>query len=198
MVLYQSKLSPSTATIELRSLLIMIVVIFVFNTPQNRIKREKIETVRLQLSASLESLNTRKELIQSYLSLADSQIAQRYFSDSADFIDLVKNLVQHQKIIRRIRIIDKQPAEQEIYSKRVISFNRFYQNDLNRSQRQTILDIESGLFVEFSPIYQHNRLMGYLTRKPHEHHRHVRLSRTLLRYFSSIAQFIRLRLIPPL
>ncbi|WP_260607853.1 type II toxin-antitoxin system ParD family antitoxin, partial [Vibrio cholerae] len=28
-------------------------------------------------------------------------------------------------------------------------------------------------------------------RKPHEHHRHVRLSRTLLRYFSSIAQFIR-------
>ncbi|WP_407047523.1 hypothetical protein, partial [Vibrio cholerae] len=24
-------------------------------------------------------------------------------------------------------------------------------------------------------------------RKPHEHHRHVRLSRTLLRYFSSIA-----------
>ncbi|HFQ5188372.1 TPA: sensor domain-containing diguanylate cyclase, partial [Vibrio vulnificus] len=157
MVLYQSKLSPSTATIELRSLLIMIVVIFVFNTPQNLIKREKIETVRLQLSASLESLNTRKELIQSYLSLADSQIAQRYFSDSADFIDLVKNLVQHQKIIRRIRIIDKQPAEQEIYSKRVISFNRFYQNDLNRSQRQTILDIENGLFVEFSPIYQHNR-----------------------------------------
>ncbi|MCG9651650.1 GGDEF domain-containing protein [Vibrio vulnificus] len=163
MVLYQSKLSPSTATIELRSLLIMIVVIFVFNTPQNLIKREKIETVRLQLSASLESLNTRKELIQSYLSLADSQIAQRYFSDSADFIDLVKNLVQHQKIIRRIRIIDKQPAEQEIYSKRVISFNRFYQNDLNRSQRQTILDIENGLFVEFSPIYQHNRLMGYLS-----------------------------------
>ncbi|HFQ5326789.1 TPA: hypothetical protein ACGUOR_002729 [Vibrio vulnificus] len=163
MVLYQSKLSPSTATIELRSLLIMIVVIFVFNTPQNLIKREKIETIRLQLSASLESLNTRKELIQSYLSLADSQIAQRYFSDSADFIDLVKNLVQHQKIIRRIRIIDKQPAEQEIYSKRVISFNRFYQNDLNRSQRQTILDIENGLFVEFSPIYQHNRLMGYLS-----------------------------------
>ncbi|MGR3042741.1 hypothetical protein ABMY36_22745, partial [Vibrio vulnificus] len=36
------------------------------------------------------------------------------------------------------------------------------------------------------------------SRKPHEHHRHVRLSRTLLRYFSSIAQFIRLRLIPPL
>ncbi|POB02532.1 GGDEF domain-containing protein, partial [Vibrio vulnificus] len=74
-----------------------------------------------------------------------------------------KNLIQHQKTIRRIRIIDKQPAEQEIYSKRVISFNRFYQNDLNRSQRQTILDIENGLFVEFSPIYQHNRLMGYLS-----------------------------------
>ncbi|HFQ4953786.1 TPA: sensor domain-containing diguanylate cyclase, partial [Vibrio vulnificus] len=110
MVLYQSKLSPSTATIELRSLLIMIVVIFVFNTPQNLIKRDKIENVRLQLSASLESLNTRKELIQSYLSLADSQIAQRYFSDSTDFIDLVQNLIQHQKIIRRIRIIDKNPT----------------------------------------------------------------------------------------
>lgn len=141
----------------------MIVVIFVFNTPQNLIKRDKIENVRLQLSASLESLNTRKELIQSYLSLADSQIAQRYFSDSTDFIDLVQNLIQHQKIIRRIRIIDKNPTEQETYSKRIISFNRFYQNDLNRRQRQTILDIENALFVEFSPIYQHNRLMGYLT-----------------------------------
>ncbi|MGR3087313.1 IS110 family transposase, partial [Vibrio vulnificus] len=46
-------------------------------------------------------------------------------------------------------------------------------------------------------VTRRNQLLS-MPRKPHEHHRHVRLSRTLLRYFSSIAQFIRLRLIPPL
>lgn len=162
MILYYSGLSPSKATIELRSLLLMIVVIFLFNTPMNYIKREKLQSLSSQLGETAETLILRKQLVSSYLSLRYSEVVKQYATYPHLFDDLAQHLLSEQDLVVDMQVVSKIPEPNYRYYDRILAYNRFYTSNLNQSQVQTLLEAEQGHFLEFAPIYADGVLQGYL------------------------------------
>nr|WP_244292276.1 hypothetical protein [Vibrio cidicii] len=162
MVLYYSGVSPSKATVEFRSLLLMVAVIFLFNTPMNYIKQEKLQSLSSQLGETAETLILRKQLVSSYLSLRYSEVVKQYAIYPKLFDDLAQHLLSEQDLVVAMQVVSKIPEPDYRYYDRILAYNRFYTSNLNQSQVQTLLEAEQGHFLEFAPIYADGILQGYL------------------------------------
>ncbi|WP_260258366.1 GGDEF domain-containing protein [Vibrio intestinalis] len=165
MVLQYTKMSPSSATIEVRTLLLMLIVVFAINTPLGIIKREKIEAYEQQLKVASETFQLRKDMVESYLSLANSTIAKHYFSDPEPFNDLIYHLLNEQSLISSISIIPRY-ANANKYGLLLSSYLQLEPNE-NQLSNQTFFWPDEAIFTEVTPIYDDNVHLGYLIIEGH-------------------------------
>ncbi|WP_114764367.1 GGDEF domain-containing protein [Vibrio rhodolitus] len=162
MALHYTKVSTSSATVEIRSLLLMLVVVFAVNTPIGMIKNERVDTLAKQLYVVEETYKLRKSLVSSYLSLSDSTIAKHYFTNPHLFTDTVAHLMQEQSLLSSITIVSTQPAKRFRYSQHIQFYNEFYHNLSNRDMTQSVFRPDLDLFTEIAPIFDADHLVGYL------------------------------------
>lgn len=153
-------MSPSSATIEVRTLLLMLIVVFAINTPLGIIKREKIDAFEQQVKVASETFQLRKDMVGSYLSLADSTVAQYYFSDPDPFNDLAHQLLKNQSLISSISIVPRYASANK-YGLLLSSYLQLESNKTNTTNK-TFFWPDEGIFTEVAPIYLDDAHVGYL------------------------------------
>ncbi|WP_407832972.1 diguanylate cyclase [Vibrio rotiferianus] len=162
MLLHYNRLTNASINIEIRSLLLVLAIIFIINTPISYIKREKIEDHAQQVDAAYESYKLRKSLISSYLNLSHTIIASHYFGNPIPFENTVQQLLAEQSLFKSIRIISNEPSHQFANSEIPPSYNHFYKSPLNAQHTQTVFFPKKGLVTKIAPIYLERKHTGYL------------------------------------
>ncbi|MGR5232947.1 hypothetical protein [Vibrio rotiferianus] len=138
MLLHYNRLTSASTSIEIRRLLLVLAIIFIINTPISYIKQEKIEDHVQQVNAAHESYKLRKNLINNYLNLSNTIIAEHYFDNPLPFENTVQQLLTEQSLFKSIRVISNEPNLQLAISEILPSYNHFYKSHLNAQQAQTV------------------------------------------------------------
>lgn len=163
MILNQTPISPSTSfNLEVRCLLFTLVIVFLINTPMRYIKSDKETDFSVQLKTLEDTLLLKRNLAASFLALGNSQMAEHYFSDPEPFLDLSRQLLTAQSLIKSMEIVSKSPPPGYRYQKWITNYNRYYASSLNRQQTQLLISPQWGIFTEFKAVYLNQRHIGYL------------------------------------
>lgn len=168
MILNQTPISTSSSfNLEVKCLLFTLVIVFLINTPMRYVKSDKESDFAVQLKTLEETLILKRNLAASFLAIGDSQVAEQYFDSKSAFLDLSKQLLSAQSLIKSMEIVSKNPPSGYRYSKWINAYNSYYASSLNRQQTQLLIAPQWGVFTEFKAIYRDQRHIGYLVLEIH-------------------------------
>ncbi|WP_252031312.1 GGDEF domain-containing protein [Vibrio sp. SCSIO 43135] len=162
MVLYYTRALSSSSGIELRCFLIMLLAIFVINTPVSYLKRDKQNDIAFQLQTINDTLIQRKHHIESLNSLRSTQLAKQYFESPLAFDDLIDNLLAGQNLISDIHIVSTNPSSSYRHQGLIHSFNPFFASPQNSHSSQAFIEPSKLSYTQFSPLYANTQHIGYL------------------------------------
>lgn len=125
MILNQTPISTSSSfNLEVKCLLFTLVIVFLINTPMRYVKSDKESDFAVQLKTLEETLILKRNLAASFLAIGDSQVAEQYFDSKSAFLDLSKQLLSAQSLIKSMEIVSKNPPSGYRYSKWINAYTR--------------------------------------------------------------------------
>lgn len=152
----------SSFQLEVKCLLFTLVIIFLINTPMRIIKADKQADFSAQIHTLQQTLRLQRDMTESFLALADTQLASHYFTDPQPFTDVAQQLLNAQSLVKSIAIIARSPDQSSPYKKQLEQYNPYYSSSLNRNQVQLYIEPQSQILTEFKAIYQGTTHVGYV------------------------------------
>lgn len=163
MILNQTPLSTTSSFhLEVKCLLFTLVIIFLVNTPMRFIKADKQADLSAQIHSLQETLVLKRTLTESFLALADTQLAADYFTNPHPFRDIAQKLLSAQHLVKSLTIVAKKPERNTPYNDLIKSYNQYYASSLNRNQTQLFIAPHADVMTEFKALYRGTTHIGYL------------------------------------